>query len=128
MDSKQVVEAAEIALDNHLYVYKTWDMYKQLTDTIKTYKELEYFNGCSISLAYWRGYPIGIAHMDITDSLMIYVKKEFRRMGIGSKLINSMVRNSKYKVTAGIGMKGSMEFWEKNKINLESDYDSEQEN
>lgn len=74
----------------------------------------------SIAVAWHKGQPIGVAYIDNawfgSKALMVYVKEDYRRYGIGSKLISRLPTKN---CIGYIGYRSDAraQFWDSNKIN-----------
>jgi hypothetical protein len=51
--------------------------------------------------------------MDSVPTVAIYIKVEYRRMGIGTDIMLRLLKNNKDKVRVACGVKGSQEFFKK---------------
>lgn len=102
MEDQQL--SATIAIHNRLFV-PGWSLYGIL-------KSIQ--NGsdcCKIVFALSEGKAIGVAVLESTNSPMqLYVKKSFRRLGIGTSLVNAIKKDFD-NVKAAQGMKGSFSFY-----------------
>lgn len=75
-------EKADIALKNRLYI-SGWGLSGQLKSARK------YPDVYEVSLEYLDGKPVGVAVLGYGGHVSIFVRKDCRRKGIGTKLINS---------------------------------------
>lgn len=113
-DPKLVASYAKIALSNKLYV-RGWMLKKTLDEMIKSVSTNEKF---CISIAYIDELPVGCCVLDNERNfLQVYVKKEYRNMGLGTKLVRSLaeVNNTSniFSYKKGQGCVGSDFFWDK---------------
>lgn len=109
IEEKQLTEAqknAKIALSNRLYV-SGWCLNEDLHEILKSQNEKSV-----VELYYKDDVPVGVAvyHRSL---IQVFVRAKFRRMGIGTKLINQVKRKVKKLDGHGTGVKGSDEFWKK---------------
>lgn len=105
----EIKNACESALKNRLYVVRDgYCMKEDLLSAIHSYSLPS-----SITLAKNEGKVIGCA-MTYGSGIELYVKKDFRRKGIGTKMIFSSEKAlGKVLGSLGSGIKGSKEFFEK---------------
>ena len=95
-------EKAIIALKNRLYV-SGWQMSHELI-------RIRENNDCEIHLEYVGGNPVGVGLVTSHGNLQIFVKKSYRRQGVGRKIAKTLYRRGLYSV---YGIVGSREFWKK---------------
>lgn len=107
---------ADIALKNRLFV-SGFDL-SYLLQNIRS-GQVGY-NKANIVLEYVEGKPVGIAvHVFDKDfeeesNVHVFVKKAFRRKGIGKKLIKSLnLPKEKKKLSVALGSNASGDFWQK---------------
>lgn len=97
-------QKAALALSNRLFV-NSWTLREDLMWAV------EHPNQYTIKLEFVNKCPVGIALLDKRDGLVsIFVRKEYRRKGLGTKLINKLKNNIK---KAGYGIVGSDKFFNK---------------
>ena len=65
--------------------------------------------GSIVALAWLDEAPVGVAVSTTNGVLQVFVRKKYRRQGIGSKLVNAVKRE---KDVADEGIKGSGVFWD----------------
>lgn len=117
--SEELKEAAQLAISNRLFV-NGWYLRHRFSSILEgdTYKQY-------LDLVFEDEKPIGVCFArDVQKKNNIYsgcrfvtcfVRKSYRGLGIGSKLI-SVHKNSK--MYAGVGIQGSMKFWINNDVNV----------
>lgn len=95
-------QKAQLAISNRLFV-NGWTLREDLMQAVKWPAEYD------VKLEYRKGKPIAVALLRKCDGLIsIFVRKNCRRKGIGTKLI----KRFKDKVNhAGYGVVGSREFY-----------------
>ena len=119
----ELMEAADIALKNRLYV-NSWYLRSRYINIINGEIKNQ-----SLDIAFVDDKPIGICFAKDSSSdkfkearfLACFIRKPFRKSGIGSKLI-SLHKNKELYACPGIN--GSKSFWIKNKVNVTSFHDS----
>ena len=106
-EMRETVEFSNIALQHRLYVIG-WNLQIYLKKSSNGGKSF-------IVLAYENEIPIGIGHYYYENGLCnFFVRKEYRRRGIGSKLVQEVKKNSdKDKLYAHFGISESKIFFEK---------------
>lgn len=81
-------------------------------------EEADRYAGFRIKVIAEDNKPFGVAVFDPTDSftMQIYIKKAYRQKGYGTKLLQELLSSieNKEDICVGNGVKGSMEFWQKN--------------
>lgn len=103
---------AEIAINNNLYVI-SWQLKRELNRIQK--------DGGKISLAYDGEKPVAVGviwNCRGDECVAIYVKENYRRQKIGTKLVKQM-RNYNKNPKGKLGGIGSNLFWEKQNIEWE---------
>ena len=121
----ELIEAADIALENRLYV-NNWYLRSRYINIKRGDIKNQY-----LDIAFIDDKPIGICFAKDSSSdkfkearfLACFIRKPFRKIGIGSKLI-SLHNNDKKELYACTGIDGSKLFWTKNKVNVTSFSDS----
>lgn len=105
----QAKELADIALKNRLYV-SGW----KLSYTFRSIRDEDWND--TVLLYYQKGKPVGVAVIRRDKNIEVFVKKKYRRQGIGTLLVNRCKKiNSK--LEAEWGIYGSERFWES--VNIE---------
>ena len=95
---------SDIAIKNRLYV-AGWT----LRHSLKYCEENDL-----IVLAFDDSKPIAVAHQNTKPGkCSFFVRKEFRRMGIGTELVNIIKKTSQKEVYSVWGMHGSEDFFKK---------------
>lgn len=105
-------EFAKVAISNRLFV-PLWTM-RQYLDPL----DIVFF-GTKVALAYDNDRPIGVALCsDYPDKnhLQVFIRKSYRRKGIGTNLLNIVNQKNGKKSYAVEGIKGSEKFFQKNHI------------
>lgn len=98
---------ALVALDHHLYVDE-W----LLSDTLQDVRE-GLTTGTDVMLECVNGIPIGAITVERTSrECMIFVKTEYRRKGIGRRLVERAKMRHGDITSYGEGEEGSLEFFE----------------
>jgi hypothetical protein len=96
----------KLAISNRLFVNR-WLLRRyltnQLTKDIQLWKE-----GDKI---------VGIGHVHYNGTICVFVRKQYRRKGIGSIIVSKM-NNSHSSLKAYCGIKGSIEFYKSNGLNV----------
>jgi hypothetical protein len=106
-----IKKAAKLCLKKEFYV-KGWALEE-------FYKNPD--NISEVIIAYEGKKPIGCCvHGEITSEINIatFVTPDKRRRGFGSQLV-SLAKNGKTSLKAGLGVVGSMTFWNKNGIEVD---------
>lgn len=118
-DWKQNQINADIAIRNKLFM-PGW----VLSSTLKSIRNNwdNYYVNCVVNLHYEDEKPVGVVvmRMPVDKSIpecngfkpevQIFVKKQYRRKGIGTKLISSL---NKKQINWELGIEGSLNFWHK---------------
>ena len=117
--AEELKEAAQLAISNRLYV-NTWYLRKRFTAILEGDTKKQY-----LDLAFEDGTPIGVCFArDVKKKNHIYsnyrfvtcfIRKRLRHKGIGSKLVS--VHKDK-NMMAGVGAKGSLNFWKSNEVTV----------
>lgn len=97
---------AGIALKNRLYVPKAhWNLNKYLNAIKRGQRK----NGVSVSIAFDDdNRAVGVAIQMGDGETQSFVRKDMRRQGIGTKLVDPLRKDGWW---AGVGVDGSMNFW-----------------
>jgi Acetyltransferase (GNAT) domain len=108
-----LVEGCKIALKNRLFV-NGWTLRDFLWDIVYSPKA---FKKSKICLAYYNEIPIGVClkikHKN-NDELMVFVRKRYRKNGIGRKLVSIMKTPKSY---GNIGIeKSDGKIWKMNNV------------
>ena len=108
-DSKDILEYANAAIKHCLYI-NGWSIYRILKDVVQ-------WNGVvnppTIALAYTcDNIPVGICILR-AGVLDTFVRKSFRKKGIGKALVNSLVKPQDNPPVVFRGIKGSDIFYRK---------------
>lgn len=108
-DSKDILEYANAAIKHRLYV-NGWSIFRILKNVVQ-------WNGVvnppTIALAYTcDNIPVGICILR-AGVLNTFVRKSFRKKGIGKALVNSLVKPQDNPPCVLIGIKGSDIFYRK---------------
>lgn len=117
---EKIAQFAQIALENRLYVKdREFTLRGTLKSVIRLSEVQQPHLVKRISLAYYDSKPVGVAickspsfsmQFNSYKTYELYVKKRFRRLGIGSKLISSIhIKNDLW--LHGDGVKGSKSFF-----------------
>lgn len=108
---------ADIALRNRLFI-PGW----QLSHTLKSIRSNKYgwYSQHTVNLHYEEGKPVGVIVMEakkdksfteslyINSDVQVFIRKEHRRKGIGTKLVQGL---NKKAVRGHCGIDGSLDFW-----------------
>ena len=92
-------ENAKIAIKNHLYI-DGWTLLDSLKEVLNNGKENNYY----VNIAYRDNKAVAVIYATSTH-IQIFVKREYRRRGIGKQLINRLVKytgKKDFKVYKGI--------------------------
>lgn len=103
---------AKVAISNRLFIPR-WTM-REYLNTL----DIVFFN-TKVALAYDDDKPIGVALCsDYPDKnhLQVFIRKNYRRKGIGTNLLNIVNQNNGKTPYAVEGIKGSEKFFQKNNI------------
>lgn len=95
----KTTENAKIAIKNHLYI-SGWTLLDSLKEVVNNKKGNSYY----VNIAYRDNKPIAVIYATSTH-IQIFVKKEYRRRGIGKQLINRLIKytgKKDFKVYKGI--------------------------
>lgn len=103
-----VQEAADIALKNRLYV-SGWE----LSYLLKYIRERENNDTYKISLAYKNNKPIGVCVKTFNNYVQVFVRKEERRQGIGTTLVQKTLGARRKNFYYERGVSYSIDFFEK---------------
>lgn len=106
--TRSAKELADIALKHRLYV-SGWRLTEILQDIRKGRLE------ANVAIAYDQGVPIGVSilleeYRDNMDHIQVFVRKSYRRNGIGKKLVNRLCKQ-KGNVYAIYGVEQSIDFF-----------------
>ena len=106
-------EKARIAISNRLFV-NNWSLHDDLINIRDGNYEYD------IELYYDHHKPIGIIVYSRRSIIGIFVRKKYRRQGIGTKLVNFV--KSKYSTIeeASWGIYGSETFWQSQDIEIDT--------
>lgn len=108
-----IQEKAQHALDNRVYV-AGWSLsheLRKIRDGIST--------NMNVELYIRDGVPIGVAIYDhLFYMVMVFVRKAYRRQGIGTSLVAKVTEDvtRKHSLVAGEGIRESRLFFEKNGV------------
>lgn len=95
--------AAEAALSCHLYI-EGFGLKKYLERMVK----YDMDNGTKICMCFDKGTPVAICLTDKGNEIETFVKEEYRRRGIGTKMVKQLSHpETKY----NSGLDGSVEFY-----------------
>lgn len=96
---------ADIALKNRLYV-SGWSLSGILKDARNNPAN------CKIMLAYVDDKPVGVC-VTYCNTIAVFVKRDKRKHGVGTKLVNTAKKLIKGKPMSSYGVVGSEKFWHK---------------
>lgn len=97
-------QKAALALSNRLFI-NSWTLREDLMWAVEHPRQY------TIELEFVNKRPVGVALLDKRDGLVsIFVRKKYRRNGVGTKLINKLKNSIK---KAGYGIVGSDKFFNK---------------
>ena len=107
--TRSAKELADIALKNRLYV-SGWSLTEVLQDIRKGKQEAH------VAIAYDGDTPIAVSifmekYRNGWDHVQVFVRKSYRRNGIGKRLVNRLCKNKK-NVFAIYGVDQSVDFFE----------------
>lgn len=116
-----LTEGASLALKYRLFV-NGWSLVHNLHWFKKHGASLKkQYEHCQLLIAFDGTEPIGILLCDSVCSVSVFIRKSFRKQGIGSQLIDALRAELSVKaqkeLNAGYGVQGSLTFWAKNFIN-----------
>jgi len=101
---------ASLAIKENLYV-RGWNMRNELERILSN----GLGNNEIILLATLADYPIGVCIV-YDKHIEIFVRKAYRRYGIGSKMVEIMKSKRNDILWGSEGTQGTLDFWRKNKI------------
>lgn len=105
LQGKTNQEKAQIALSNRLFVNQ-WSLHDDLRDI---------HEGCqsnyNVEIYYCDQKPVGVIVFNDQEFIGIFVKKAYRRLGIGSKMVQFAQTKQKNIQEAFWGVYGSEHFW-----------------
>lgn len=106
-DEQEKIQMAKLALEMHLYV-PSWTMQGAYAD-IKSGENVDY----DFAMAFSGKKVLGCIILNkMTGEVDVFVKKEYRRQGVGSKLIQMMKEHNNEVSGHFRGAKGSIPFFE----------------
>jgi len=114
--NSEIIEARKICLKNHLYV-PTWSFQLWLTSG--------YYDIKQIFIIYKDDQPVGASIVINNDywgvNVGFFIKKIYRRMGLGKKLIRTVSRNNKdYELSYDCGIPESRHFFQETTKRLDN--------
>lgn len=117
MKPDNVLKNAQLALSHRLFV-PGWCLNEDFHNALKNPK------GKTVYLHKENGIPVGVIHAEENHwgepgkiYVAIFVRKAYRGQGIATKLLQKVKRKyPKAEFHAGVGIKGTRDFWRKNKV------------
>lgn len=118
MKPDNVLKNAQLALSHRLFV-PGWCLNEDFHLALKNPKDKTIYlhkeNGIPIAVLYACHYSYSEEQSDV--HVAIFVRKSYRGKGIATKLLGKAKRKyPKAEFHAGIGIKGTRDFWRKNKV------------